>query len=932
MTDNNESKIELVTTEQQKKSDEVVSKRAGSSVVMEQEPRFWFFNAIKRTTPKFSLTASEFNCRVSAARENEIPFTYMEELTGETVAKLYLDYDGKLDYRPSEEEAAKLKATHREAFEKIIEKILAYTKIDRGLLQVHYGNRHGELVIDKKNKSSLYKVSYRAFVMGMKMRVRDMPMLIRRALGLEAKEMHPVLDLSVYKGKEQLLGVMWGRKDLKIDPKQRQLVPDDPTIAASEFLASNVSKSDIEYKLPASDASFFAKGGKGKGKATDGVPKETKKSVTTRRNKAAQPRAVEEDVKEVDISDHSAAVLTDINNVREKLGIKEFITSVKERPDLECYNFPLKSDFCAIAGREHGSNHRYLCLTRWGLTYKCFNAECKVNDDPVWKIPMKDLPLALRELFSTLTKANIQSLSYTTDTVLQEKMAESLRGTTMKVAKVAHHLLGDRIVCENRKQWYTFEQHTWEHHTMAPDDVVVDVLEAEYKKILLWLSKVAPGGLGEEEQQVLKKLIYNVNVVIDKINSSQWRQGMLSDLAVLQPKKLSMDNLPDLFAFNNGVYDLGTGTMRDGNPGDYLSKKAPFEYHKWEDHPEERRKIIEGFMEDIQPDPDTRHLLRKILASGLAGRNTDNFFILLIGIGANGKGTLLKLLERALGPYACAVTAALLCRQSGGAKEANEALLSTKGMRTGICEDCSEDKIAAGALFKVLSGGDTVAGRGNYDKQTKWQNQMVTFIPANKMFKIEDKSKATWRRILPLDFPVEFVVNPKGPFQRPLIDNYEEQVLLPCADVFLSYLIHWYPAYLSEGIKQNQWPDAVWKTYNSQRASQDGVMGFIQTYCNFGDKEATVLRTDVVKQYMQYCENTETVEVIAKLDAELDKLCPRPSGKKIERPDQRVVTTAEGKGIKGWKGITVTPVPIPEKPAEETKEKSKRGEVVADPF
>lgn len=159
-----------------------------------------------------SATISAFVNLLLAAKESpHPPPAYCEIFRGDTLVKPFYDWDLKVD---CENDIARLKVTEQDALEAAIEKL--HPDVD-----IAYADRSGW-----NAEKKYWKVSLRAFVQGIKMRVSDIPIHIKSTLGDEKPTQ---LDIAVYKTGEQLLGCIYCQKNAD-DP--RVLTPEENDLDA----------------------------------------------------------------------------------------------------------------------------------------------------------------------------------------------------------------------------------------------------------------------------------------------------------------------------------------------------------------------------------------------------------------------------------------------------------------------------------------------------------------------------------------------------------------------------------------------------------------------------------------------------------------------------------------------------------------------------
>ena len=106
------------------------------------------------------------------------------------------------------------------------------------------------------------------------------------------------------------------------------------------------------------------------------------------------------------------------------------------------------------------------------------------------------------------------------------------------------------------------------------------------------------------------------------------------------------------------------------------------------------------------PVDDDYKYLNCYIASLLQGGNAEQIILFWTGSGANGKGTLTKLLMKTLGNYACTVDVTLLTQKRCNSSSAKPELADKKGKRwLQMQEPDGDDKLQLGylKLFLLIS-------------------------------------------------------------------------------------------------------------------------------------------------------------------------------------------------------------------------------------
>ena len=325
-------------------------------------------------------------------------FRSQEYMKGDTEVHPYLDWDCKYGEVLKDELAEAEEKKQLADFQAIV------TRLFPTAARVVYAQRHG-VIGDPGDETRewKWKVSYRAWVLGIKTTVEKLPVYIRRVLGMGAKDNHSHLDLSVYKSKEQLLGVVYSCKD--IDKVPRYLTPLDKTESLENFLAQNVSEEDVPLAM--SEGSLVA--GLGSGKAGGGAskPKTEKKKKSAKNDNKGEGslesieslEVAEEAVETLSGAKYASVFGTATKYFGKQYRMQEKLRVVQVNRKDKYLVFPTTKKWCFIKEDEHAGNNPYIVITDRGSRWKCFDEECKKAGE-VKLIPFAELPKELRDLYA----------------------------------------------------------------------------------------------------------------------------------------------------------------------------------------------------------------------------------------------------------------------------------------------------------------------------------------------------------------------------------------------------------------------------------------------------------------------------------------------------------------------------------------------------
>ena len=215
-----------------------------------------------------------------------------------------------------------------------------------------------------------------------------------------------------------------------------------------------------------------------------------------------------------------------------------------------------------------------------------------------------------------------------------------------------------------------------------------------------------------------------------------------------------LDADPWLLNVQNGVIDLRTGQLGPPRREALCTKLAPVAYD-----PAATCPVFDAFLTEVQPDPEVRACLLRILGYSLTGVVREHIFPIHHGGGGNGKGTLRDVMLAVLGEYATEVPAALLMSKDKGDVHPTEKMV-LRGARFASASETQKGRAIDEALVKLVTGGDPITAR--YMRQ-----DFVTFFPTHKLWLstnhrpvIRELSPAMWCRILLFPWSV-FIPTPE---------------------------------------------------------------------------------------------------------------------------------------------------------------------------
>jgi putative DNA primase/helicase len=211
------------------------------------------------------------------------------------------------------------------------------------------------------------------------------------------------------------------------------------------------------------------------------------------------------------------------------------------------------------------------------------------------------------------------------------------------------------------------------------------------------------------------------------------------------------DSTPGLLGAPNGVVDLRTGELRDGRPEDRITKQAGVDYDPGAGCPRWERFLLE-----VLGDAETVAYVKRLAGYALTGEATEDRLVFLMGVGGNGKTTLIEELSAVAGDYAQGVSPIALLSDNRSSHSTE--LADLEGSRLATCEELGDARLNAERIKLVSGGGRVTARRMRRDTITfpvTWQ----LFFSTNGLPRADDNSWSFWRRVVAVDFPNVFTAD-----------------------------------------------------------------------------------------------------------------------------------------------------------------------------
>lgn len=407
------------------------------------------------------------------------------------------------------------------------------------------------------------------------------------------------------------------------------------------------------------------------------------------------------------------------------------------------------------------------------------------------------------------------------------------------ISKLIYRLYGEKFVCSNpeKNEWYYFNGIRW-----VKENKSFNLRKLMINEVFTKVENHRKQLLREAASEELVKNYHNIL----KILGSGFKLNCLELEFYNSNFYKIIDQNKDLIGFENGVFDLSTMEFRKGTSSDYISLSTGYEFIRYDRESQEYCELFNLICE-ILPRQDVREFTLKSLASCLDGHIRDENFYIYSGknnTGGNGKSTIMDLLLKSLGDYACTSPVTLVTAKRESANSANSALANICNKRAVVMQEPESNEMIQAGVMKALTGGDRISTRELHSSQMEFKPHAKFFMCCNKIPTMSDLDGGVVRRLKITEFVSRFVENPdpestKNGIYEFKIDKELKSKLDFYKCVFMSILLDYYKMYKADGLLPPQPVLQVTKKYENDN---NIIKQFIDENVSVGNKHDSITK------------------------------------------------------------------------------------------
>lgn len=476
------------------------------------------------------------------------------------------------------------------------------------------------------------------------------------------------------------------------------------------------------------------------------------------------------------------------------------------------------------------------------------NGEC----EKIWS-DMKKGDLKIGSLFSWVQQdKGPQKLIELQQANKHHVLIQSISGTHVDIANVIYNMYRDTFICASIEhgQWYEYQQHRWvaieKAYTLRRK--ISDEIFQEYVELAKQFQDRAVASCSQDETQALAEKVKEIQIIAKNLKNNRFKEAIVKECAELfyDPHFLNkLDENKYLLGFDNGVYDLETLEFRDGKHDDYISMSTGYEFCDQDNS--EIQEYIMNFITSIMPNDDLVQYIIKVLAYSLVGEKYMECLWFFTGRGRNGKGTLMRLLQFALGQYYYEPDICMVTTSKKSSSGVSPEVAKAKGKRVLVSsepDDSDEQSKFRANKLKQLRGNDMIQARALYKNNIEFIPQFSMIFQMNDIPDITKADDAIAKSLKIVTFPYQFIENPMLDHQRKVDPTLKAKFsTLQYYQQFMLILIKYYKRYI-HGHKMLEEPDQVTVATREYIEDNDPLLQWFTTHIEVTNSTSDRLKAE----------------------------------------------------------------------------------------
>lgn len=384
----------------------------------------------------------------------------------------------------------------------------------------------------------------------------------------------------------------------------------------------------------------------------------------------------------------------------------------------------------------------------------------------------------------------------------------------------------DLVYCTLQKSWYV-----WDGNHFARDEK--QRIQQLATSTAVWIQQEETQLFKDDPETRLKIFTHGIK------SESAPRIAAMTSLAESDERVAilasDLDVDPYLFNVKNGTLDLRTGSLREHDRADWITKLSPVEFDPEAESPAWLaflQRVMDGSNEKIA-------YLQRWFGYCMTGDTSEEVLAFFQGSGRNGKTKCIQAIEHVFGDYAHSTQAETIMRRDHRENSSDiAALLGARLVSTSEIEDGAR---MAESLVKQLTGSDRVTARRLYADYFTFTPTFKLLLAGNHKPIVRGTDNAIWERIHLVPFTVTIPPDERDP-------NIGAKLRAEAPGI-LNWLLEGCLAWQAGRLQP---PNEVRLAVNTYRQEMDILGGFIEEYCYELDVAWEASR-ELYKAYQEWC-------------------------------------------------------------------------------
>lgn len=403
------------------------------------------------------------------------------------------------------------------------------------------------------------------------------------------------------------------------------------------------------------------------------------------------------------------------------------------------------------------------------------------------------------------------------------------------------------VMLRTPDSWYLYEDAIWKARGKSTDRLgsfaIKTVEHMKEHELPLY-----DGDPNDEDSQASSFLTF-----IGKSRSAASTNNMLRMLAAqdrlhCDPDVFDRDNF--LLNCRNGVLDLATGELRPHGPGLRMTHLSGAEFDAEAQAPK-----FQKFLERVQPDPEMRAYLQRVIGYSLTGSTKEEAMFMHYGEGANGKSVFMHLVRQAMGTYHQITPKETLLPSMNKSAIPND-VARMVGKRVYEAQETKAGKQLDDELIKLLTSGNAVTARFLNQEFFEFTPIGKIQLITNHLPALGSSGHAMARRLQVIEWGVQI---PKDEQEQTLKDDLASEELSGVLAWAVAGCLEWQRIGLAP-------PESVAKRTEEYVENSDPLASFVDECLlrvpegsdEFGSFADPTPVSAITKAYVEWCEEGNT--------------------------------------------------------------------------